>query len=131
MSCILLQDQGHTPDLLVVMPHWAADLDSGPLVHSRHAPDLELDGGLARVALHEVLRLLGPDLGVGHVLALRHVALLLAGGGLLVAAQAVALVNQLTQTQELLTADLAIPDPAPTSLGALKHEKDDGHEADN
>ena len=79
------------------MPHRAADLHCGPLVHRGHTPDLQLDGGLARAALHKVLPLLGPDLGVGHVLALRHVALLLAAGRLLPLAQALALINQLTQ----------------------------------
>ena len=82
---------------------------------------LQLDGGLAGVALHEVLAVLGADLGVGHVLALRHVALLLAAGRLLGAAQAVALVDHLTQTEKLLAANLAVPHPAPTPLGALKH----------
>ena len=110
-------------NLLVVVSDWTADLDGGAGVHGGGAPHLQLDGGLCGVALDEALVLLGPDLGVGHVLAGLGAAVLLGPRLAPRPAARLGLVDQLTQGQQLLAAHLAVPHPAPAPPGTLTNKR--------
>ena len=102
------------------MTNWATDLESCSCVHRGCSSNLQLDGSLIRITLDEVLETPASYLGVVNKLALVLVARLLAVrlGSI---TNTLRLVNQLTQGQELLTANLAIPHSSTTPPRTLEN----------